>query len=143
MKKSLFLKFIIAYAILAILFLFAASAMGPQLFQDRIVSSTAESLYSEATQIASQRASQIFSKSASLSDLYTNLKMIATSQNVDIRIIDSSGTELIYTGTALKKDNPDKIPNFDFAAFGPRYYEISDFYGQYSEEQLNVMEGVT
>ena len=143
MKKSLFLKFIIAYAILAILFLFAASAMGPQLFQDRIVSSTAESLYSEATQIASQRASQIFSKSASLSDLYTNLKMIATSQNVEIRIRDSSGTELIYTGTALKKENPDKIPNFDFAAFGPRYYEISDFYGQYSEEQLNVMTPVT
>ena len=143
MKKSLYLKFLIAYVILAILFAFIAMTLGPQLCLDRLVASEAESLYTEATQISSQRASQAFSKSSSLDNLYGTLKMIATSQDISVRILDADGREIINTETALKKDSPDTISGFDYAAFGPRYYEISTFFGQYTEDHLNVMVPVT
>jgi signal transduction histidine kinase len=143
MKKSLYLKFIFAYAILALLFFFIAATLGPQLFQDRLVSAEAESLYSEAVQIASQRAGQSFSKNSSLQDLYTNLKMIAVTQDSDIRIINTSGVELINTSTELKTDSPDTIAGFDYTSFGPHYYEISTFFGQYSDAHLNVMVPIT
>ena len=68
---------------------------------------------------------------------------IAASNSAVIRVIDTTGTVLVNTSTPLRKDEPDVIENFDYAAFGPRYYEISSFFGQYSRDRLTVMYPVT
>lgn len=138
MKRSLYVKFIIAYGIFAILAFFIAAALGSQFIEDNLVQNTADRLYTEATQISS-RADSYFSKTSSLEDLYSSLKIVASSQDAQIRIITADGTVLINTDTALKTDSPDQIKDFNYAAFGPRYYEISTFYKQFDSDTLSVM----
>lgn len=138
MKQSIYVKFIIVYALFGILAFFIAVLLGSQLVEDSVVNDTADKLYTEATEIAGQ-ATGYFSKSTSLNSIHTSLKTIAAAQSAEIRVIGTDGTVLIDTATTLKTDTPDKIVDFDYAAFGPRYYEISKFYGQYTEDYLNVM----
>ena len=143
MKKRLFLKFTAAYAILALLMFLVTTTLGRQLFYDRLVSDCAEKLYAEASVIAGSRASRYFQRTTTLEDLYENMLTIAASNNAVIRVIDTAGTVLVNTSTPLRKNEPDVIENFDYAAFGPRYYEISSFFGQYRKDQLTVMYPVT
>ncbi len=143
MKRALYLKFIAVYAILALLETFVVAALGSQLVEDYLISEHANQLYVEANQISTGRASSFFSKTASLNELYLNLCVIASGNNASIRIIDTSGNELINTDSALKTDTPDKIADFDFAAFGPAYYEVSNFFNQFKEDHLNVMTPIT
>ena len=143
MKKRLFLKFTAAYAILALLMFLVTTTLGRQLFYDRLVSDCAEKLYAEASVIAGSRASRYFQRTTTIEDLYENMLTIAASNSAVIRVIDTAGTVLVNTSTPLRKDEPDVIENFDYAAFGPRYYEISSFFGQYSRDRLTVMYPVT
>ena len=143
MKKRLFLKFTAAYAILALLMFLVTTTLGRQLFYDRLVSDCAEKLYAEASVIAGSRASRYFQRTTTIEDLYENMLTIAASNSAVIRVIDTTGTVLVNTSTPLRKDEPDVIENFDYAAFGPRYYEISSFFGQYSRDRLTVMYPVT
>ena len=143
MKKTLFLKFTAAYAILALLMFLVTTTLGRQLFYDSLVSDCAEKLYAEASVIAGSRASRYFQRTTTIEDLYENMLTIAASNNAVIRVIDTNRTVLVNTSTPLRKDEPDVIENFDYAAFGPRYYEISSFFGQYSQDQLTVMYPVT
>ena len=137
MKKRLFLKFTAAYAILALLMFLVTTTLGRQLFYDRLVSDCAEKLYAEASVIAGSRASRYFQRTTTIEDLYENMLTIAASNSAVIRVIDTAGTVLVNTSTPLRKDEPDVIENFDYAAFGPRYYEISSFFGSVPLDTLD------
>ena len=139
MKKRLYLKFLSAYAILAVLMLFVVTTLGRQLFYDRAVRRAAEAYYTEANTIAGSSVLAYVQGNESLSQLHRSLSLIASTQNLTIRIISQDGTEIINTSTHLYEEHLHVIEGFDYAAFGPQYYEISTFYGQYGTDHLNVM----
>ena len=144
MKRALYIKFIVAYVFLAFMQIFVVATLGSQLVEDNQISTRANELYIEANQIAGGRARSFFMKNASLSDLYLNLQVVASGESSDIRIIDTQGNEILNTSKTLKSgDTADTISGFNYAAFGPLYYEVSDFFGQYTENHLNVMVPVT
>lgn len=139
MKKVLYVKFIIAYVILGILGFFTVSTLGSQLIEDRLIEQTSESLYQSAYSISSSHAAKYFSKANSLNDLYDNLTAVGTYQDSVIWIIDSGGRVIVGTDQALNEADPPVIDNFDPAAFGPKYYELSNFYKQFPDKKLSVM----
>lgn len=142
MKRYLYLKFIGVYAVLAFLMLFVVESLGTQLITNRYVSQRAEDLYVEANRLSTAGARSYFSKTETLEDLYENLTVIAKVSGTTIRLIDTSGTEIMNTGRTLSS-TPRTIENFNYAEFGPQYYEIGSFYGQYDKDYLNVMVPVT
>lgn len=143
MKKTLYAKFVAAYVILAILGFFVISTFGSWLIENQLIRQSSDALYKEAYSIASSSTARYFTKDSSMEDLYTNLKTVASYENTEIRIFDTTGNILINTADTLDLENPDKIESFDPAAFGPKYYEVSHFYDQFSEEYLNVMVPIT
>lgn len=143
MKKTLYVKFLGAYVLFGLLSFIIISTFGSWLIEDQLVSHTSDSLYEEAYSISSSSRVKHFSRSSSLEDLYSSLQDTATFQHAQIWILDPSGKILINTARSLDPENPESIDNFDPAAFGPKYYEISHFYNQLAEEHLNVMVPIT
>lgn len=143
MKKVLYVKFLIAYVVFALLGFILLITAGSRMIENQLVEEQSTQLYQEAYSIASSHSARFYQAENSLDDLYDNLKYVATYQNAVICIIDTEGHFLINTDTSLNPDNPAQISNFDPAAFGPKYYEISHFYKQFDDKQLNVMVPIT
>ena len=143
MKKRLYLKFIAAYMILAVVELLVITSLGQQLVFDALVKNRAEGLYAEAGKASSLRVSSYFSGDKSAESTYASLSMAASVTGGTIRVIGTDGTILIDTSDSFRTDEYPVIESFNYAAFGPKYYEISTFFGQYGEEVLSVMYPVT
>ena len=143
MKKVLYVKFLAIYAVFGFLSFFVISTFGSWLIENQLIRQTSDALYKEAYSIASSNPVKYFSKSSSLENLHNSLQNVATYQNAQVWILDTSGNVLINTAKTLNPENPDSIPGFDPAAFGPKYYEISHFYNQLESEHLNVMVPIT
>lgn len=143
MRRTLYWKFIFAYMVLALLSLLVVTTLGRQLVLNRLVKTAADTMYTEAVQIANTRGVRYFYDSTDLQEGYENLQVIAAANEATIRVIATDGTEIINTDRPMNPKNPYVISSFNYAAFGPGVYEISDFYGEYTEEHLNVICPVT
>lgn len=143
MKVSLLTKYLITYAILAVLSLLVVSTLGRQLVLNELILHKARELYSEATNIAESQSGRYFESDAVLNDLYDTLTLVAYANEASIRVIDPEGRELINTETKLNTENPHVIRNFDYLRFGPKFYEVSTFYNQYNKDMLSVIYPMT
>ncbi|MBQ0058722.1 MAG: HAMP domain-containing histidine kinase [Lachnospiraceae bacterium] len=139
MKKSIYVRFVILYAIVAILGFFIVSTLGRELTRDYLERHHADAMYKQASSLSSKNGILALSSSTDLASLYNHLKVTANANGQTIQIITPDGTVLLDTSTALKVENPDIIPNFNPAAFGPKRYQIGTFFATYSEDYLNVM----
>lgn len=146
MKKTLYLKFILAYVLLALIGIFVIASLGLQLIEDHVTQQYASDLYSEATAFSSSHTDLLTesrSSEASLSQTYAFLKMAATGDGCDIRVIEPDGTVLIDTSKSFSGSSAGTIRGFNYADFGPEYYEVSRFFRQYRENRLNVCVPIT
>ena len=143
MKKRLYLKFIAVYVLLAVVELLVITSLGRQLVFDTLVKNRAEGLYAEAGKAATLRVYGYLSGETSEDNAYTSLVLASTVTGGTIRVIGTDGTVLLNTADVLRKEDQPVIESFNYAAFGPKYYEISTFFGQYDEEVLSVMYPVT
>ena len=139
MRRRLYIKFILAYAVLALLFLLVVSTLGAQLVENRLVSQNSSSMYTTARELSKGKALTYLRSGADLSEAYDALKVVAEASGNSIRIINTQGTMILNTETPLKTAEPDVIKDFDYASFGPRYYQISDLFSQYAAPHLNVI----
>ena len=143
MRRSLFPKFILLYAVIALIAYFAAVTLGRQLLLDRLTSRHADDLYSEALTLAAGSTSQSFSKDSDLDAIYHNLRTVASAEHVTIHVLTASGRIILGTEAPPSADESVTIDGFNYAAFGPGRYEISTFYDFYSEPYLSVMVPIT
>lgn len=143
MKKVLYWKFLAVYALFGLLSFILISTWGSSMIESQLVTDISDGLYEEANHIAENHSIKYFNNEDSLEDLHANLCAISNFQEMAIRIINTSGDILIDTTEPLSRNALDSIPAFDPAAFGPKYYEISRFYNEFSTDYLNVMVPIT
>lgn len=143
MKKVLYWKFLIAYAIFGLLSFILVCSWGSTLIEQQLVTDVSDALYTEAYAIADDHSVKYFSDEISLQNLYDKLRSISEFQELQIRVIDPSGNVFVNTSEPLNANSFDVIETFDPAAFGPKYYEVSTFYDEFSSKQLNVMIPIT
>ncbi len=139
MRKTLYLKFIMAYILLAIVGIFVVAALGGTLIQNHLVSSYASDLYAEASNFVSSHSEALADRSRSLDEMYRSLQAVASGDDADIRIIDTRGEVILNTSVPYDEDERATIEGFDYARFGPKYYEVSTFFHQYKSRHLTVM----
>lgn len=143
MKKVLYWKFLAVYAVFGFLSFFLISTWGSSLIEDRLISEISDRLYTQGSSITDNDTVKYFNDEISLQTLYDSLSTVADFQNTQIRVINPSGNILLNTEDALRPISFDVIEDFDPAAFGPKYYEISTFFNEFSTTQLNVMVPIT
>lgn len=143
MKKTLYLKFILAYFIFGVFSFIIVSVFVPNMTQEHLVREKAEALYSEATLISNTYATGLYTSETDLETVKTQLDFLAVYLDSTIRIINPSGRLVLDTNTPLNVEEVVMIENFDPTATAGSYYMVNDFFGSFDSEMLSVFAPIT
>ncbi len=143
MKKTLYLKFVLAYFIFAIFSLIAVTTFVPNMAKEQLIREKAEHLYEEAILISEQYASGLYTSETSLESVKSQLDALAVYLDSTIRIINPSGRLVIDSDTDLNVAEPIIIDTFDPTITEGSYYIVDNFFGTYDTEVLSVFAPIT
>ena len=143
MKKTLYLKFLLAYVIFGIFGFIIISVFVPNLTSEQLTREKANTLYSEATLIADRYGSGLYTSDTSLESVKNQLDILSVYLDADIWIINPSGRMVVTTEHPLNVDEVEIIENFDPTITANSYYNVSTFFDSYEEPMLNVIAPIT
>lgn len=143
MRKTLYLKFILAYAIFGIFGFIIITTFVPNMTTEQLTREKANSLYSEATLIADTYASGLYTNDASLESVKTQLDMLSVYLDSTIWIINPSGRMVLSTALPLNVDDVIMIESFDPTITAGSYYNVGNFFDSFDEDMLNVIAPIT
>ena len=102
MKKTLYLKFLLAYGIFGIFGLVILATFVPSMTREHLIREKADSLYSEATLIANTYARNLYNSEISLEAVKDQLDALAVYLESSIQIINPSGRLILDTDTPIE-----------------------------------------
>ena len=143
MKKTLYLKFVLAYFIFGVFGFIIVTTFVPSMTKEHLVREKAESLYSEATLIANTYASGLYTSETNLETVKTQLDSLAVYMSSIIRIVNPSGRLVLDTNRPLNVEEVVVIDGFDPTVTGGSYYIIGDFFGSFDSDVLTVLAPIT
>ncbi|MCD7836810.1 MAG: two-component sensor histidine kinase, partial [Lachnospiraceae bacterium] len=143
MKKTLYLKFVLAYFIFGVFGFIIITTFVPSMTKEHLIRTKAENLYSEATLIASTYASGLYTSETTLETVKTQLDSLAIYLNSEIRIINPSGRIVLDTGEPINVDEIIMVENFDPTITNGSYYTVGDFFGNFDTDVLTVLAPIT
>lgn len=143
MRKTLYLKFILAYLIFGFFGFIAVATFVSSMTFEHLKRERAESLYREATLIANTYASDLYNNKASLDTVKTQLDALDTYMSATIWIINPSGRLILDSSSPVDVENPIVIENFDPTITAGSYYAVGNFFDTFSEENLSVFAPIT
>ncbi len=143
MKKTLYLKFVLAYFIFGVFGFIIVTTFVPSMTKEHLVREKAESLYAEATLIANTYAGGLYTSETNLETVKTQLDALAVYLNSEIRIINPSGRLVLDTKLPLNVEEIIIIEDFDPTITSGSYYIIGDFFGNFETDVLTVFAPIT
>lgn len=143
MRKTLYLKFILAYVIFGIFSFIMVTTFVPSMTMEHLTREKAESLYAEATQIANTYANGLYTSETDLETVKTQLDSLAIYLESVIRIINPSGRLVMDTISPINVEEVVMIEEFDPTVTSNSYYMIDNFFGSFEGDMLNVIAPIT
>lgn len=143
MRKTLYLKFLLAFVIFGLFGFMAVAIVSSNLMYEHIKRDTALTFYEEATQISQTYGSELYNSQITVESAYTQLNALAVYLSASIQIINPSGTVVLSTDENLDTANPTVIQDFDPTITKDSYYVINNFFGTRQEEVLSVFCPIT
>lgn len=143
MRKSLYLKFVLAYLIFGIFSFTIISNFTPRMIVDYLTKEKAEDLYAEAMLIANTYATELYNSETSLESVKAQLDALALYLKADIRIINPSGRLVLDSNEELNVDDVVIIHDFDPTITSGSYYTVDDFFGNFNNDVLTVFASIT
>ena len=143
MRKTLYLKFLLAYLIFGFFGFIAVATFVSSMTLEHLRREKADALYREATLIANTYASDLYNNQASLDSVKTQLDALDTYLSSTIWIINPSGRIILDSSAPVEIDNPVIVEHFDPTVTSGSYYTVGDFFQYFSEETLSVFAPIT
>ncbi|MCR5507206.1 MAG: HAMP domain-containing histidine kinase [Lachnospiraceae bacterium] len=139
-KKTLYLKFILAYLAFGLTGFVLISTLFYRLTFDDLVREKAAALYKEATLISTRYADSIYYETLEADDVRDQLEAIDTLTQSVIWIVNTDG-ELLYSSSdsGADEEKTQVIENFNPTDAGNNYYMIGSFYGSFDDDVLSVL----
>lgn len=141
-KRTLFIKFILAYLIFGILGFLLIATVGSHMVEKRLEFSIGEDLYREATAISEDSLVQSNTSASNLLSLKRYLEALSEYQTSDIWILNKQGQRVLSTEEGFSYYDPITIDGFDPTKWGS-YYRTGNFYGFFEEDRLSVLAPIT
>lgn len=141
-KSTVYLKFIIAYLIFAILSLLTIDLFSTRLVRNALIRSKAAELYKEATAISNTYSNNITNKSFSGIDFRNQLGVVDSITSTTIWILSTNGVVLFDSSNPSGMVSS-TLQDFDPASAGSNYYITGDFFGAFNEPVISVISPVT
>lgn len=143
MKKTLYLKFILAYFIFGVFSFIMVTTFVPNMTKEHLIREKAENLYAEATMISNTYASGLYNSETDLETVKTLLDSLSVYLNSTIRIINPSGRLVLDTNTPLNVSDVVIIDGFDPTITSGSYYTVGNFFGNFDSDVLSVFSPIT
>lgn len=143
MRKTLYLKFILAYLLFGIFGFIVVATFVSNMLEDHCLQSTSDALYREATQIANTYAADLYSSETSLDTVSRQITVLAGYSNAQIWIMNPSGRMVAKSGEKLDPGREVYIKGFNPSAFAGKIYTVGDFFGSFDEPMISVLAPIT
>ena len=143
MKKTLYLKFCLAYLIFGIFGFIIIAVFVSNLTLEHLRREKSEALYREATLIANTYASDLYNNTISLDTVKKQLDSLDTYLSARIWIINPSGRMILDSSKPLNVQNEIIVENFDPTITAGSYYTVGKFFNTFEEEMLSVFAPIT
>lgn len=143
MRKTLYLKFVLAYFIFGVFSFIVVTSFVPDMTKEHLLREKAENLYSEATMIASTYASGLYTSETDLETVKAQLDLLSVYLDSTIRIINPSGRLVLDTNMPLNVEDVVMIENFDPTVTSGSYYIVNNFFDSFETEMLSVLSPIT
>lgn len=139
MKRTIYLKFLLGYAIFGIFSYLLIATYVPDMLTRYFVREQSSSLYEEAVLIADTYASKLYTSEISLDTVKEQIDALTVFLDADIWILNPSGRLVLDSSQELNIDEKQIIEGFDPAVFAGSYYTVGTFFNYYESSVLSVM----
>lgn len=143
MKKTLYLKFVLAYFIFGVFSFIIVATFVPSMTREHLLREKAENLYVEATLISDTYALELYTSKTDLETVKAQLDALAVYLESIIRIINPSGRLILDTDSPLNVEEEVIIENFDPTVASGSYYMVNKFFDNFDSEMLSVLAPIT
>ena len=143
MRKTLYLKLILAYIIFGFFGFIVVATFVTNMTVDHLTKEQADSLYREATLIANTYATDLYNNEISLEAVKSQLDALDTYLNATLWIINPSGRMILDSSSPLDVENEIVIDNFDPTITEGSYYTVGNFFHTFDKEMLSVFAPIT
>ena len=143
MRKTLYLKFVLAYFIFGVFSFIMVTTFVPNMTKEHLIREKAESLYAEATLIANTYATGLYTSETDLETVKTQLDSLSVYLGATIRIINPSGRLVLDTDTPINVEEVVMIEGFDPTITSGSYYTVGNFFGNFDSAMLSVFSPIT
>lgn len=143
MRRTLYVKFIVAYLILGCLGIVVTATVGAHLIEKQLIKTQSTAIYREANDIASNSLVRYQASSNNLATIFTSMKALSAYQGSQIWLLNSQDEIIIDTLNNAPDSSPDTVEGFDPTTWGSSYYRTGNFFGHFSEDMMSVIAPVT
>ena len=143
MRKTLYLKFLLAYFIFGVFGFVIVATFVSSMTMEHLTREKADALYREATLIANTYASDLYNNETSLDTVKKQLDTLDTYLSANLWIINPSGRMVLDSQAPVDVENETVISGFDPTITAGSYYTIGNFFESFDYDQLSVLAPIT
>ena len=144
MKRTLYIKFLLAYLLFGIFGFIVVATFVYSMTLDRLRRDKADNMYQVATQIANTYAADLYNSETSLETVHGELSSLSKyMDNSPIWIVNPSGRLVLDSSRMLEPGKEIVITGFDPTITGSSYYTTGDFWSSFNQEMLSVFAPIT
>ena len=143
MRKTLYLKFIVAYIIFGFFGFIVVATFVSNMTLDHLKKEKADTLYREATLIANSYATDLYNNETTLDAVKNQLDALDTYLDSSIWIINPSGRMVLDSSKPMDVETEVMIDNFDPTITAGSYYTVGNFFDTFKEDMLSVFAPIT
>ncbi len=138
MKKTLYLKLLIAYLIFGVFGFIVVTTFMQQMTLSQLEKDKAEELYRTSNYLAEKDAIDLYRNETSLTTLKKSLDSLSVMLSARIQIINPSGLVVLDSSFPIDVDNPFTIEKFDITSLAGSFYSIDNFFDIFDHDYLSV-----
>lgn len=142
MRRTVYLKFLIAYLVFAILGIITLETITSELVEKALVRAAAVRLYKEAASISNSYSNNLNNSKLSGSDIRADLTAVDNFTNTTVWILSTNGT-LLFDSSSPSGRVSSELSSFDPSNLTDNYYLTGSFFGYFEEPMISVVAPIT
>ena len=139
MRKTLYLKFILAYILFAFFGFVTVATFVSRLTYEYCLRQTSGNMYREAARIADTYALDLYNSEISLDTVQKQMEALSYFMDTEIWIINPSGRMVVNSANAPNPEQEIIVEGFDPTVTKESYYTRGTFFNSFEEEKVSVI----
>ena len=143
MRKTLYLRIILAYILFGLFGFIAVATVVSRLTTQYCIRDKARALYGEASRISDTYASDLYNATVSLEAVQAQMEALSAYMDTEIWILNPSGRMVVNSAQAPDPNQEKLVENFDSTVMAGNYYTVGTFFDSFDHEVLSVVAPIT